>query len=346
MHYRDALGEIQAGRFRPVYLVYGGEAFLAEEVFHALRSALVQPETADFNYHVLDPATDQVRQALTLAQTQPFFAERRLVVVKDCSAILPRRKGGADAGEGEEGSSGESDDELLNYLKAPVPSTVLLFLAGSVDARRKVTKALIAGGGVVECQPLKPEDAVMWAQQRAQSKGKKLGSQAANLLVERIGTDLRLLDGELEKLVLYVGAEREIRPGDVDLMVSNMAETEIYRLTEAVVNQDRSQALLLLERVLRQVDHPLQVLAALTNRFRQLLLVKALSARGLSRKDGAAAAHMHPYAYEKVAGRAASVERGKVVAALEHLLEADLAMKSGFDPKLTLETVVVELLGG
>lgn len=344
MHYRDALGEIEAGRFRPVYLVYGGEAFLTEEVFHALRTALVQPETADFNYHVLDQSPDQVRQALTLAQTQPFFAERRLVVVKECAALTPRRKAGDDGGE--EGPPEESDEALLSYLKKPVSSTVLLFLNASVDARRKVTKALIASGCAVECQPLKGEDAVMWVQQRAQSKGKKLGAPAANLLVERIGADLQLLDSELEKLVLFAGPAREIRPGDVEQMVSNMAETEIYRLTEAVVRKDRTRTLLLLDRVLRQVDHPLQVLAALTNRFRQLLLVKSLAARGLSRKDGAAAAHMHPYAYEKVVGQAAAVDRGQIVAALERLLEADLAMKSGFDPRLTLETVVVELLGG
>ncbi len=341
MHYHEALAEIRNGQIRPVYLVYGEEPFLVEEVYRALRAAVVRPETADFNFHVLEPGPDQVDQALSLAQTQPFFADRRLVVVKDCPAIVPRRRTGGD----EEPREDKGDAALLSYLKAPVPSTVLLFLAAAVDARRKTAKALIAAGGAVECQPLKPEDAAMWVQQRAQSAGKRLGVQAAHLLVERVGPDLGLLARELEKLVLYVGRAGEIRPADVETMVANLAETEIYLLTDAVLRRDRARAVLLLERLLEQVDHPLQLLSALINRFRQLLLVKALAARRLPRREAAQLARMHPYAFGKLAEHAAAVDRAQITAALRRLLEADLAVKSGFDPRLTLETVVVELMG-
>lgn len=345
MHYREALDEIKAGKFRPVYLLYGGEEFLKEEVYHALRAAIVQPETADFNYHVLDPAPDQLLQALTLAQTQPFFAERRLVVVKDCPAIIPGRKKSEDAEEGEEKSASGADEGLLHYLKAPVPSTTLLFLASAIDSRRKLTKGLIATGGAVECQPLRPDDAVMWAQSRAQSKGKRLLSPSAQALVDKVGTDLSLLDGEIEKLCLYVGDGREIKPDEVELLVPNLAETEVYRLTEAVMLKQRSLALALLAKSLRQVDHPLQLLVALTNKFRQILMVKALVERRVPKKEGAAMAKMHPFAYEKMTGHVNVLSRDEVALAMRKLLEADQAMKSGFDPVLTLETLVVELLG-
>lgn len=341
MRYHEALAEIREGRLRPVYLVYGEESFLVEEVYRALRDAIVRPETADFNFHVLEPGPDQLTQALSLAQTQPFFADRRLVVVKDCPAIAPRRRAASD----DEASGDAGDAALLDYLKAPVPSTVLLFLAGAVDGRRKTTRALTAAGGAVECQPLKPEDAVMWVQQRAQSEGKRIGTQAAHLLVERVGTDLGLLARELEKLALYVGRAGEIRPRDVETMVANLAETEIYRLTDAVLKRERARAMSLLQRLLQQVDHPLQLLAALINRFRQLLMVKALAARRLPRREAAALARMHPYAYGKLAEHAATVDRAQIAAALRRLLEADLAIKSGFDPRLTLETVVAELMG-
>lgn len=344
LHYREALDEIRAGKFRPVYLIHGGEDFLKEELFRALRKALVQPETADFNYHVLDASADQVGQALSLAQTQPFFAERRLVVVKDCPAIIPSRKKAEEDGDDAKPVGG-SDEALIQYLKAPVPSTCLLFLADSVDSRRKTTKALVATGGAVECQPLKLDDAVMWAQSRSQSKGKKLTAMAAQLLVDKIGPDLRLLDGELEKLSLYAGERREIVPDDVESVVSNLAETEVYKLTEAVMLRQRSRALALLEKSLRQVDHPLQLLAALTNKFRQILLVKALEARRVSKKEGASIARMHPYAYEKMTGHVQGLSREEAAGAMQKLLDADLAMKSGYDPKLTLEALVVELLG-
>lgn len=342
MHYHEALAEIRKGTLRSVYLVFGEEGFLVEELYRALRAAVVRPETADFNFHVLEPGPDQIGQALRLAQTQPFFAERRLVVVKECPAIVPRRRGGPE----EEAPADGGDADLLRYLEAPVPTTVLLFLATAVDARRKVTRALMAAGAAVECQPLKPEDAAMWVQRRAESQGKRLGTQAAHLLVERVGTDLRLLAGELEKLVLYVGRAAEIRPRDVETMVASLAETEIYRLSDAVLRRERAQAVALLERLLGQVDHPLQLLSALAGRFRQLLLVKALAARRLPPREAAQRARMHPYAYGKMAELAAAADRDAIIRALKRLLEADLAIKSGFDPRITLETVVAELTGG
>lgn len=345
MNHSEAMAELRAGKVRPVYLIYGGEPFLEQELYRAIRSAVVAPETADFNLNIFDPGPDQVARAISTAQTHPFFAERRLVVLRDCPAFSAARKSGADSEEeGEEKAAG-GDELLLNYLKSPVASTCLVILSSeNVDSRKKVTKAAIATGGAVECKPLKEQDAVMWAQARAQSMGKRLSDGAGRLLLEKLGTDLWMIDQELKKLALYVGEAKEIRTVDVDAAVGGVAETEVFRLTEAVMLKQRVRALELLARTLRQVDHPLQLLAALTSRFRQMLMVKALTARGTSLREGPGLAKMHPFAYEKMAGYVRAYSREELVAALARMLETDLAMKSGADPKLALETLVAELL--
>lgn len=346
MNHSEALAEVRAGKFRPVYLIYGGEPFLEEQIFREIRRALVQPETADFNYHVIDSSPDQVQRTLSLAQTQPFFAEQRLVVMRDCPLFNAARKGAPEEESDDEKPAGGGEEQLLAYLKNPVASTCLVILsAQGVDSRKKLTKAAIATGGAVDCKPLKDQDCLMWAQARAQSHGKHLGDMAARLLMDKLGTDLRLIDSELQKLAIYTGAAREIVPADVDTAVGGVAETEIYRFTEAVMLKQRAKALELLERMLRQVDHPLQLLSALANRFRQMLTVKALVARGTSVRDGAGLARMHPYPYEKMVGYLRNYPRAEIVTGLSKLLEADLAIKSGFDPRLTTEALVVELLG-
>lgn len=348
MNQREALAEVQAGKIRPVYLLYGGEPFLEEALFREIKAVTVQPETADFNFHAFNPAGDQIPQALAVAQTQPFFAERRLVVVRDPSVFsAARKKGGADEGEEEDDKVGSgTEEQLLTYLKNPVASTCLVFLCtDNVDSRKKVTKAVIACGGAVECKPFKQDEAVMWAEQRALTVyGKRLGDSAARLLIEKLGPDLRLIDNELQKLTLYVGDAKAIGTTDVDILVGGVAETEIFRLTEAVMLKDRAKAMNLLERVLRQVDHPLQVLAALTNRFRQILTVKALVARGVSLREGPGVAKMHPFAYEKMVQHVRPYSREEIGKSMGRLLEADMAIKSGFEPKLAVETLVVELM--
>lgn len=337
--------ELKAGKLRPVYLIYGGEPFLEEELLAAIKQAAVQPETADFNFHVFHPAPDQIQQALGVAQTEPFFAPQRLVVVRDCPLFAPSRKKQEDASEESDEKSSGAEDALLAYLKSPVSSTCLVLLtAEGVDSRKKTTKALLGTGGAVECKPLNPQDAVMWAQQRSTSYGKKLGDSAARLLVEKVGPDLRFIESELIKLSLYVGDSKQIQVVDVDTAVGGIAETEMFRLTEAVMLRERPKALALLNKVMRQVDHPLQVLAALTNRFRQILTIKALVTRGVSQREGPGLAKMHPFAYEKMVGYVRNYPRQDIIRALEKLLEADIAMKSGYDAELTLQALVVELM--
>jgi DNA polymerase-3 subunit delta len=347
VNHPEAIAELQAGKLRPVYLIYGGEPFLEDALFREIKARTVRPETADFNYHTFNPGPDQLGEALAVAQTQPFFADWRLVVVKDAPFFSAPKKKAAEAdAEGDDEKGGGGDDALLTYLKKPVPSTCLLFLVGgNVDSRKKTTKAVIAGGGAVECKQLKPEEALMWAERRATGTyGKQLNDQAARLLIDKVGADLRLIDNELQKLCLYVGENRSISAADVDTCVGGVAETEIYRLTEAVMLKDRVKAMELLGRVLRQVDHPLQVLSSLANRFRQVLTVKALVARGVSQQEGAVQAKMHPYAYKMMTGHVRPYSREEIARVMGKLLEADLAIKTGFDPKLTVETLVVELM--
>lgn len=348
MNQSEALAEVESGALRPVYLLYGGELFLEEELLRAMRAAIVQPETADFNYHVVDPAPDQIPRALSIARTQPFFAERRLVVVRDCPAFqAARRSSGVEADAQDEGEpAGGGDELLISYFKQPSQAACLVFvMSQGVDSRKKVTKAAIAAGAAVECRPLKEMDCVMWAQTRAWLYQKRLTDGAARTLIEKVSTDLRLIDSELQKLALYVGEAPEISQGDVEAAVGGVAETEIYLLTEAVMLGQGPKALDLLARMLRQVDHPLQILGALAGRFRQMLMVKALTARRLSIKEGAAQAKMHPFPYEKMTGYLRNYPRDRIVQGLQRLLEADTAIKSGQDPRLVVEALVVELTG-
>jgi DNA polymerase III subunit delta len=346
MNQREALREIKNGRVRPVYLLYGEESFLMEELVLALRATVTRPETAPFNYHVLEAGADQVSEALALVQTMPFFDARRLVIVRDCPAFLPSRRKQEEEPD-EQGSQSDSGGEaLLAYLKQPAESACLVFTLKSADSRKKATKAAMSLGGAVECRPFGLADAVLWVQERAGLYHKQIKDEAAHLLVEKVGTDLRSLDSELNKLSLYVDPEPAITAAHVARAVPGTAETEVWRLTEAIMLRQREKAVQYLEAVLREADHPLQVLAAVSSQFRQLLQVQSMGRRGISLTEGPTLVRMHPYRYKILSRQASQYPRQALTGALERLLAADLQMKSGYDPRVVLETLVVELATG
>lgn len=347
---QDALNDIRSGQIKPVYLIHGAEDFLRTQLLSALRSSVVAPGTDAFNYHGFDPSPTQVQDAVGTAQTLPFFAERRLVVVRDC-ALFTAKRGKAEEDPGAEAAdepaeAGGAEGALLGYLKHPSPSTCLVFSIGdNLDSRRKASKAALAMGAGVDCSPLQAQDAVMWAETYAGKLGKRLKADASRQLVEMAGTGLWRLHSELDKLALYVGDAEQITAKDVEAAVSGTPEAKIFDLVDAIGAKQRGRALSLLEDMLRRGEEPIRLLATITWRFRLLLLVKALVAKGYGQKDGAQAAKVHPFVFQKTQQQCKGFERGELVQALERLLTADVAMKTGMDPRLTLETVVTELMG-
>ena len=53
MPHRQLLREIEAGKFRPVYLLHGEEPYFIDEVAGALERAVVEESMRDFNLTVV-----------------------------------------------------------------------------------------------------------------------------------------------------------------------------------------------------------------------------------------------------------------------------------------------------
>ena len=73
--------DIKNGTFKPVYLLYGEEAFLKQSYKKKLRAAITGDDTMNYNY--FEGKGLDVNELISLADTMPFFSERRLILIED-----------------------------------------------------------------------------------------------------------------------------------------------------------------------------------------------------------------------------------------------------------------------
>ena len=66
--------DIKNGTFKPVYLLYGEEAFLKQSYKKKLRAAISGDDTMNYNY--FEGKGLDVNELISLADTMPFFSER------------------------------------------------------------------------------------------------------------------------------------------------------------------------------------------------------------------------------------------------------------------------------
>lgn len=328
MTVHEVMSEVRSGRIRPVYLVYGQEAYFREEVCRALRQAVVFTEADAFNYTVVEPGPEQVTTALSVARTIPFLAERRLVVCKDFPESPPV----------------SDEPALLGYLQNPAPSTVFVMVTGEgVDSKKKVFQAAAASGIIVDCVPLRGPEAVKWVTERATAMGKKLGLDAAQALVERSGTDLHLVASELDKLAAYTGNKPAIAREDVRAVVGSSTETSIFSLMGALGEKNKRRALNLLDEMLRQGEPALVILNMIARQIRLILGTKVLVQKGHGPSEIALQLKTKTHVAQTVLGQARRFTEQELTEAFESIMEADLAIKSGTDPRLALELLLVGL---
>ena len=126
MNHKDFLQSVKNATVRGVYLFEGVEEHMKDDALAALRKAILPEGLEELNEAVMDnPATDAL---IAAAETLPFLADQRLIIVRDHAGITGR---------------GEGDDRLAEYLQhVPDSAIIVFFIRGKADARKKLYNAI------------------------------------------------------------------------------------------------------------------------------------------------------------------------------------------------------------
>jgi DNA polymerase-3 subunit delta len=163
----------------------------------------------------------------------------------------------------------------------------LIITTDLADKRRGLFKAIKKNGVIIDCSVPKgdrkadkdAQKAVLYETMNAilAQNRKRMDTGAYHVLYEMTGFDLRTFSGNLEKLVNFVGDRESITLDDVKSVLKRTRQDPLYELTGAIADKNREEALFYMDSLLQGEFHPLQILAAITNQIRKLLLVKGFA---------------------------------------------------------------------
>ncbi len=258
----------------------------------------------------------------------------------------------------------ESDASALwTLLERGLPKGhALVVVATDVEAKSPLLRLAREGGALVErklANRLKDLDLSRLAGDFLRPFQKRLGPGAEELLRERVGGNMRLLQSELEKLALHAPGAL-ISRAEVELLVAHSRDEEFLELADALQKRDLPAALAYVEEALAGGAPPLLLLGAIASVVRGLLEAnertvhlsagrpprsfddfKARLFPAVEREAKAAGARVpHPYAAFLAAVAGARYGRAQLRASLLACAEADLALKSSGAGKLVLERLL------
>ena len=316
--------DIKNGSFKSSYLLYGEEAYLRTQYKNRLKNALADPSDT-MNFSRFEGKGINPAEIISLAETLPFFAERRLILIEDSGFFKNKCH------------------ELADYLPNMPGTTCLLFVGTEVDKRNRLYKAVQKYGRVTEFQLQDERTLMKWILGTLKKENKKITESSLQLFLERTGSDMENIHMELEKLLSYTIGREVITSEDVEEICTMQTTGQIFEMIRAIAEKKQRLALDLYYDLLALKEPPMRILFLIARQFNQLLLVKSLTAKGMDRASVASKAQVAPFIAGRLMTQAKSFTMQQLRNAVQDCVDAEEAVKTGrMTDVLSVEILIVK----
>ena len=313
--------DIKERTFNQVYLLFGDETFLVSNYKKRLREAIAGDDTMNFNY--FEGKNLDVKELISLADTMPFFSERRLILV-DGSGFFK-----------------SAPDELVDYLAQMPDTTCMIFCESEVDKRNRLYKKVKDVGYAAELNKQTADQLMNWAAGILAKDGKKITKPVMEYFLDRTGDDMENIRTELEKLICYTMGRDVITKEDVEAIGTVHVTNRIFEMVSAIVAGNTRKAMDLYEDLLTLKEPPMRILFLIARQFNQLLQVKELAGKGNDKGAIASKLKVPPFAANKLMAQAKAFSREQILSYVELCVESEEAVKTGrLSDRMAVEVLI------
>ncbi len=316
--------DIKNNTFSQIYLLFGEEAYLRKQYKDRLRKALCA-DGDTMNCHYYEGKDIQVGEIIDLAETMPFLAERRVIILENTGLF----KHGGEA--------------LAEYLAEPSETAFFVFVESEIDKRSKLFKAVQSKGVAVEFAVQDEETLKRWILGMIKRENKNISGNALQAFLNKTGTDMENIYKELEKLFCYCLDKESITEADIEEICTQRISNQIFDMVNAVAEKQQRRALSLYYDLLALREAPMRILFLVGRQFNILLMVKEMKKKGYDNKTIASKAGIPPFTVGKYAAQASKFKNADLRRAITECVEADEAVKTGrMNDKMSVELLLVK----
>jgi len=302
--------DIKNNDYKGAYLLYGEEAYLKKQYKEKLLKAL-NPDADMMNVSYFEGKGIDPRKIIDLAETIPFLAERRIIIIENSGFC----KGQCDG-------LPEYLDELPEYL-------CLVFVESEVDKRSRMYKAVNKHGRVTEFTIQDDRRLMQWVLGIISKDNKKITQRDMELLLSKTGNDMGNIEKEVEKLLCYTIGKDVITGEDIEAICTTQISNKIFDMIKAMSERRQQRALELYYDLLSLKESPMRILFLMSRQFNLILQAKELAESGYSPNDMARKMGVQSFVVRNYQSFARQYQRQQLRAALEEFVSTEEDVKSG-----------------
>lgn len=258
------------------YLIYGTNKSLIERKIQTIATKNNIDNNNIIRYNLKDNTTDDIIEE---ALMNSMFIKNKLVVVE-----TTLKEDNLDV------------DKLEKYIDNYNKNNYIVFISYSdkIDTRRKIYKLFLKEGKIEEALT-NQDNAIEFVKNSLKENNYKMNNYDITYLIEKIGNNIDNIENELNKLYLYKIDNKIIDRNDIDDIVIENFDNEIFAITDAVVKNDINKSINLYNEFMNKNYEVTQIIGLLASQFQFLYQVKHLSNNNKHQEEIAKYLEVHPY---------------------------------------------------
>ena len=330
--YEDILSLTKKDKIYPVYLLYGKENYLKEDILKKLRNRLIDPAYRELNYKVFYGEKLYINKVINDLETLPMISKHKLIVIKEAEKI-----------------SKNDEARLTDYfnrlsLKNTFSTLIIIYKEGR--PKKELTTAVKRVGVTANFSLTDKSKLASWIKSKFMQSNKKITQEALFYLQSLAGSDLGRLFNEIEKIDIYMKDQKTIEKEDIMITVGGSEAVNIFKVLDAVGDKDIKNAMDGLVKLNQGNLHHLAIFAMIYRQIKLILQAKLLLTNGYNFKEVEKNLRLPSFIVNKIIKQSERYTFKEICKSYELLNIADLEFKnSQKEPKIILEELVVKIIG-
>jgi DNA polymerase-3 subunit delta len=332
MNYENIVNLTKQEKIYPVYLFYGKENYLKEDILKKLRNRLIDPAYRELNYKVFYGEKISINEVINDLETLPLISEHKLVVIKEADKI-----------------NKNDEIKLIDYFNRlslkNIFSTLIIIYKESSPNKELVT-AIKKVGVVSNFSITDKAKLTLWINSKFRQSNKKITQEGLFYLQSIMGSDLGRLFNEIEKIDIYTKDKKVIEKEDVMISIGGSESVNIFKVLDSIGDKDIKNAIEGLVKLNQGNLHHLSIFAMIYRQIKLILQTKLLLAGGFNFKEVEKKLKLPYFVTEKIIKQSKKYTFKEICKSYELLNIADLEFKdSQKEPKIILEELVMNIIG-
>jgi len=286
--YNKILGDLKNKIYKPIYILMGEEVYYIDKLSDFIANNVLPENERSFNQTVIyGKDIDKISLITDTARRFPMMSNYQVVIIREAQDIKI-------------GNQFLKFDELENYVKTPLNSTILVicYKGKTIDKRTSFYKTVLKTGEILESVKLYENEIGSWIGKYVREQNFEIEPDAVSILADFLGNDLSRIVNELHKLFMVLPKERKkINTLDIEKNIGINRDYNTFELSKAISIKDIVRAnKIVVHFGKNSKEYPFVVtIATLFSQFSKMLKFHDLRRQGYDNRDIAATLGINPF---------------------------------------------------